>query len=90
MAALAFVSGFQPKATLDLLTKKSLKGVPRSPGVYLLMASETSFHYPGGSSPVFYIGQGKNVRRRLQNHRRWIAKAKATDRKLCLYRCRHE
>lgn len=41
--------------------------LPSSGGAYLLVADHW-FVYPCGKSPVFYIGQSKNLRTRLRDH----------------------
>ena len=45
--------------------------VPELPGVYVLVArSDIRFRYPNGSSPIFYIGQARSLRKRLLQHLR--------------------
>ena len=52
--------------------------VPEGAGAYVLGSSDgTMFIYPWGTSPVFYIGQSSNLKRRLQEHRLLIEKAEA-------------
>jgi len=46
-------------------------------GVYILLSGDgTVFPYPGGRSPVFYIGQSKNLRKRLFTHLRYAKDAR--------------
>jgi hypothetical protein len=44
--------------------------IPETGGAYVLVASEW-FVYPSGKSPVFYVGQSRNLRQRLRMHRRY-------------------
>lgn len=63
--------------------------LPQSPGAYILLARGTRFLYPGGTSSVYYIGQSKNLRRRLHMHLRFASEAQE-NRKLNLYWPRYE
>lgn len=46
--------------------------IPNTPGAYILMSSsKNKFRYPGGWSSVFYIGESKDLERRLRQHRRY-------------------
>lgn len=84
-----FAADLQPMPVRDLLSV-DLRDVPQQPGAYILMgASGFSFPYPGGASPVFYLGRTKNLRTRMSTHRRWIRRAKLA-RQLSVYRPRHE
>jgi len=43
--------------------------IPEKSGAYILGTNDgTMFKYPWGSSPIFYIGQSKNLNSRLTNH----------------------
>ena len=51
------------------LCEDEVDGVPARRGVYILVAANrTKFIYPKGKSPVIYIGQASNLRRRLREH----------------------
>lgn len=53
---------------LNLATEE-ICNVTTGPGVYIIVSSDnTKFVYPKGISPVIYIGEAKNLRRRLQEH----------------------
>jgi hypothetical protein len=58
--------------------------IPDGPGVYVFVAKR-AFVYPHGRSPVFYIGQAVNLRRRLYHHKMAILRAKG-ERLLAVYR----
>lgn len=50
-------------------TSASVKNnAPASAGVYELRLADGRVEYPEGSSPVFYIGSAKNLRKRLLDH----------------------
>ncbi len=64
--------------------------VPNAPGVYILASRGTThFTYPGGNSPIFYIGQSVSLRGRLREHLRYARQAKE-NRQLPLYWPRYE
>jgi hypothetical protein len=66
--------------------------IPKSPGVYILMAKRVRFRYPKGQSPIYYIGQtGSLYKRLVKQHFKWHTHAK-TNRRLgnYLYEARHE
>lgn len=44
------------------------KNVPDSAGVYELSLDENSIKYPNNCSQIFYIGSGKNLKKRLLSH----------------------
>jgi hypothetical protein len=48
--------------------------LPVTGGVYILVADRW-FSYPAGKSPVFYIGQSRNLRSRLTEHLRHARRA---------------
>ena len=51
--------------------------VTEEEGVYILLTGDgTVFTYPGGRSPVFYIGQSGNLRNRLLTHLRYAKDAR--------------
>ena len=55
-------------------------GSARSPGrerrLHLADRGWNGFHLPCGRSPVFYIGQSKNLRNRLQDHLQFATEAR--------------
>jgi len=54
----------------------SRERLPEGPGAYALGAADrTSFQYPWGTSPVFYIGQSDALEQRLGEHRKYIEQA---------------
>ena len=54
-----------------------------------LARAGTTFPYPKGRSPVFYVGQSADLRHRLTVHRTYAFQAKS-DRQLVLYWRRYE
>ncbi|MCW8347346.1 hypothetical protein MD535_15165 [Vibrio sp. ZSDZ65] len=43
--------------------------IPEHSGAYVLGTSDgTKLVYPWGASPVFYVGQSKNLRKRIKDH----------------------
>lgn len=51
------------------LTKEEINEVTTGPGVYIIVSTDnTKFVYPKGTSTVIYIGEAKNLRRRLSEH----------------------
>lgn len=53
------------------LTKEEIENVTTGPGVYIIVSADnTKFVYPKGNSTVIYIGEAKNLRRRLLEHRK--------------------
>jgi hypothetical protein len=70
---------FEPGDSIALVTEKlkekrllDLQALPQS--VYVIrLAGNFAIEYPGGLSPVVYIGQGK-FRGRLNAHRKWLEK----------------
>lgn len=66
------------------------ENIPPSPGVYILLSKPTiSFQYPRGRSPIYYIGQASDLRKRLRDHLRYSRDAK-NDRRNNLYWPRYE
>jgi len=64
--------------------------VPSVPGVYVLASKGgTHFPYPGGNSPIFYIGQSTSLLLRLRNHLMYARQAKE-NRRIPLYWPRYE
>ena len=63
--------------------------IPRLPGAYILLGRGTRFRYPLGRNSVFYIGQSKNLRRRLHTHVEYASLAKS-NRQISLYWPRYE
>jgi len=50
--------------------------LPTTSGTYVLGSSDgTNFIYPWGSSPIFYIGQSNNLKKRLLTHKKYILAA---------------
>ena len=84
MEPLAFLGDLSPSSEGDL-SNWDKKNVRPEPGVYILLSGDgTTFRYPRGESPVFYIGQAKKLRGRLNGHVKAIRRAK--DREKDLYR----
>lgn len=84
MEALAFATDF------DLVSPCDLKGedfadLRKVPGAYILIAN-TTFNYPRGKSPIFYIGQSAGLFGRLHRHQDRIGKASAVNREHTVYR----
>jgi len=63
--------------------------VPELPGVYALVAEEW-FTYPGGRSPIFYIGQSSTLRTRLLTHHRYAKQVRNGERLTGFYYPRYE
>ena len=63
--------------------------LPQSAGAYILLARGTRFLYPSGTSPVYYIGQSRNLRHRLHTHIKYASEAQ-DNRQLPLYWPRYE
>jgi len=62
--------------SLDNLLQMDEDKLPKTSGVYILGSSDgTNFIYPWGSSPIFYIGQSKNLKKRLLTHKKHISAA---------------
>ena len=64
---------FRPTRGYDYeleLTEEEVAKVPTQAGVYIIVAKggKTKFIYPRGKSPVIYIGEAKDLRRRLRTH----------------------
>jgi hypothetical protein len=89
MSTLSFLSDFDLSPIYNLWTA-NMERISTQPGAYVLLAATgTKFLYPTGSSPVFYIGQATNLRKRLFTHRKYSADAQS-NRKLSLYYPRYE
>lgn len=89
MAILDFIADYEPSDMKDFWKMKDHE-IPTSPGVYMLVARGNShFHYPIGKSPIYYIGQSKNLRSRLLTHLRHATEAR-DNRKEALYWPRYE
>jgi hypothetical protein len=63
--------------------------IPTLPGAYVLAANNW-FTYPAGKSPVFYIGQASNLRRRLMNHLKFAEHVRDNERRGSMYYSRYE
>ena len=62
---------------------QQLDKIPTGPGAYVLIAGpKIRFRYPAGMSSVFYIGQSKNLRRRLNHHALHTAIAADPERRI--------
>jgi hypothetical protein len=73
---LQFYSLGSYKGVLDLLARGNLDEIPEEPGAFVLGTNDgTKFIYPWGSSPIFYIGQAANLRKRLLLQRNSAAQA---------------
>ena len=73
---LDFLININTQPISDLLAYDKYS-VPEMPGAYILIANAgTEFTYPAGNSPVFYIGQGINLKKRLNLRRQQISQAK--------------
>lgn len=61
--------------------------IPLTGGAYILITGGgVKFRYPGGESPVFYIGQSANLRRRLREHNKFANEAAgAPPEERCFY-----
>jgi hypothetical protein len=91
LAILDFADGFQCGRKLDFWSLEDRKDqIPNQPGAYILIArGDTRFTYPNGRSPVFYIGQSKNIQARLRQHFYYASQARH-QRELHLYWPRYE
>ena len=70
----------------NLLQCSACDEVQDAPGVYVLLTGDgTLFQYPVGRSPVLYIGQSVNLRRRLGDHSEWAKQAKSNRRRELYY-----
>ena len=89
MAILDFLDNYEPSDLKDFW-KINDHEIPTLPGVYILVARPDShFDYPLGRSPVYYIGQSKNLRFRLRLHLKHATEAR-DNRKEPLYWPRYE
>ena len=89
MAILDFLDDYERS---DLKDFWKIKGhdIPTLPGAYILVArADSHFDYPLGRSPVYYIGQSKNLRSRLRLHLKHATEAR-DNRKEPLYWPRYE
>jgi hypothetical protein len=65
-----------PDGQFDLYDENWKDECENQGGVYILGSSDnTSFTYPWGASPIFYIGKSINLIKRLSSHRRYIFQA---------------
>lgn len=65
-----------PDEIFDLYNDDWKSNFENQEGVYILGSSDnTTFTYPWGSSPIFYIGKSINLMKRLRSHRNYILKA---------------
>ena len=83
--------GREPSPLRDFWNLKEHE-IPQAPGVYILIARPNIlFQYPWGKSRVFYIGQSRNLKRRLHTHIRHSSTAKDEEgRTNYLYWARYE
>lgn len=91
MALLKFLEDLETETSpLQDLWRFDEHDVPEKPGVYILVSDGTvHFPYPGGNSPIFYIGQSVSLFGRLKIHRNYSNQAKH-DRQEPLYWPRYE
>lgn len=66
-----FTAWWSDRNVVDLLTVDT-DLIPENGGVYVLGTTSTPLTYPWGTSPVYYIGQSANLRRRFNEHRGYI------------------
>jgi hypothetical protein len=68
-----------PFMNIESLDKED---IPEEPGVYIMMSDHTEYLYPWsdskGPSQVYYIGQSKNLRDRLNTHKRLYLRSSST------------
>lgn len=89
MAILDFIKDLNSSGLRDFW-KISSHDIPSSPGAYILVArGDSHFSYPQRKSPIYYIGQSRNLRGRLDTHLKYALEAKG-DRQLHLYWPRYE
>jgi len=89
LAIFHFLEGLESTKLADFW---QLRGhdVPALPGVYVLAAkANVRYRYPAGSSPIFYIGQAKSLKRRLLTHLSYSEQASG-ERRIPLYWPRYE
>lgn len=56
---------------------ENIPWAPEIAGAYVLGTNKgTMFSYPWGNSPVYYIGQSRDLRKKLVEHRKYILLAK--------------
>ena len=63
---------------IERLTQEELKNkkIPKNAGAYVLGSSDgTMFVYPWGLSPIFYIGQARDLYSRIAEHQKHIREA---------------
>ncbi len=71
-----FINKRQPDGYEEDALENLLSEVPEHSGAYVLGSSDgVDFVYPWGVSPVFYIGQSKNLRKRIEEHIRYTKQA---------------
>ena len=63
---------------IDLLNEEEdeAQRLPKTGGAYVLGTSATMLIYPWGTSPIFYIGKAKNLRKRVIQHKGSIQSAR--------------
>jgi hypothetical protein len=74
-----FIERRRPDGIEELIEieDENILWVPESAGAYVLGTSnDNMFSYPWGSSPVYYIGQSRDLRKKLAEHRKYIILAK--------------
>lgn len=58
---------------VDLLDDMNEDFFPETSGCYILGSNDgTNFIYPWGTSPIYYIGQSSNIKKRLLEHKKYI------------------
>lgn len=90
MALLSFLEDIETDTSpLQDFWRFDEHAVPSEPGVYILASDGTHFPYPGGNSPIFYIGQSVSLSGRLKIHHSYSRQAKH-NRQEALYWPRYE
>ena len=62
---------------IPLFSKQSAR-IPREEGIYEISLA-TNIHYPGGNSPVIYIGASKDIHRRVSSYTGRVLKNKRIE-----------
>jgi excinuclease UvrABC nuclease subunit len=73
-------NGFkEPKCIKNIYKSSEYESVPKKPGAYIFLSLNQKFIYPNGQSKVIYIGMSKNLKTRLNGHRRHFNLLKNMD-----------
>jgi len=54
--------------------------VPEAAGIYFFVSKRFAFKYPQRKSKIYYIGRAKNLRKRLQTHKRYATQKRRLNR----------